>query len=158
MRPLLLLLSAAALFAQTLPSNWYGAGPMYGPSAPAGTSPVSGWAAYAHLAVPSAQMYSFSSYSVYFTKANGRYQPVTSAATGVLFIVRQFGPVTIGAFGLAGMASAASLGNAFPYGGLVDVKIGKTDWHIPVGFQQIPSSAAGVQTQKSILFGIGRQF
>ena len=143
----------------SMPENWYGAGAQFSFSVPSGTSRTSGWAAYGHLLSQNAKVYQFDTYSVYFVKGtDGKVQPVTCTAAGFLILIRQFGPVSMFAFGAAGVTTASTVGSGFPYGGLIDVSLKKTLWHIDVGLQQIPSSAANVPTQKSVLLGFGRTF
>ena len=149
MKLLASILLAASCFAQTaLPANWYGAGGQY---LPGGSPKGSGWAAYARLISQSAAMYSFTEYDAFL--ADGKITTATSS--GAAFVVRQFGPVSVLAFGMAGVAtSGTSAVGVFPYGGIVDFKLGKTLWHLMAGYKRIVISGAADQTP--IVAGVGR--
>jgi hypothetical protein len=143
----------------TVPTNWYGLGAAYNASTAQGVNHASGWAGYGHNMDTKIPLWQFDLYSVYLVKGSGKTQVVTATTGGAAIGIRTIGPINILAFGTVGMAvSGSNIGNVFPFGGFIDVRLGKSMWHFDAGYQQIPSSLSGVQTQKVPFFGIGRMF
>lgn len=166
MKPAVLLLLAGCCWGQAAPipaapseSNWYGAGGAWTSNAQPGTSSASGWAAYGRELSSSVGVWSFSQLNVYLTRDPSTHKPLIAngLSTGAAVVVRQISLVTVLAFGTVGVSTAGSTsGGVFPFGGLVDVRLGSTRWHLDIGYQVI--TANNLSTQKPVLFGVGRLF
>lgn len=141
-------------------NNWYGAGGSWNSTAPAGTSAGAGWAGFGTLVNKTIGLWQFNLYNAYLVKVPGmRAQIASSVTAGAALNVRTIGPLSLYAFGTAGIATAgANAGNSFPYGGFLDFRIASSLWHLDAGYMQAPSSLAGVATQKVVMFGVGRLF
>lgn len=137
--------------AQSLPSNWAGAGAAYSDSI---RPPVSGWFSYAMLISEKGALYSFTTHDI--TSSRERpYTMQTSIRTGLATLMRRIGPIAVLALGDAGMAGAgSSLGGAFSGGGIAILQIGHTHWTLELAVRRIKTTIG--ETQSVYEFGTGR--
>lgn len=137
--------------APVLPNQWMGAGAAWNQNT---TPQIAGWASYAKLVSAKGQTYSFTSWDITSSKAKP-YTAQTSARTGLATVIRQFGPITLLGFGDAGMATSVSnFAGAFSGGGIVAIKLGKTDFTINLAARVI--KVASQSNQVIYEFGFGR--
>lgn len=134
------------LHAQTLPANFAAAGAAYSPG-------WAGWASYANLISEKGQLYSFTTHDITRT-ASKPYTLQSSVRTGFATVMRRAGPITVLAFGDAGMSAAGtSLGGAFSGGGVGIVQLGKTNWAVVVAARTLKTAIGGQQQVYEVGFG-----
>lgn len=135
----------------SLPNSWMGAGAAWDQYT---TPQVAGWASYAKLVSSSGQLYSFTSWDATSSRARP-YTAQTSVRSGLASVVRRFGPVYLLGFGDAGMAAAAGdFGGAFSGGGIVVIKLGKTNFTLELAARVL--KVAGQTNHVIYEFGFGR--
>lgn len=137
--------------AASLPTNWCGMGGAY-------NGKGGGWLSYAILLSGKGQVYSFSSYDITLSATKPRTLQ-SSTRTGFATVLRSLGPLFLLGFGDAGAATNGSnVGGAFSGGGILVVKLGKTDWTLEGAVRYVKANATGQPGQTVYEFGVGRSF
>jgi hypothetical protein len=130
-----------------LPNNWVGAWASW-------DGRFGGGASYATLISGKGQVYSFTSYmqTVAPTKP---FKLLNSTETGLAMLMRQMGPISLFAFAQGGQTNnGTTVSASFSGGGLVTIRLGKTNWDIAAAIQ--PSTSGVTGQMRAYKLGLGR--
>ncbi len=137
--------------ASPFPQAWAGAGGAWNSTA---RPQVTGWVSYAVLLSEKGQVYSYTSQDLIPLRVNHLLTIQSSTRTGLATVFKQLGPITILAYGDAGIASIGTVtGGAFAGGGIAVIRLGKTNWTIEAGARLLKSSVGGEQPIYTIGWG-----
>jgi hypothetical protein len=131
----------------SLPNNWVGAWASW-------DGRFGGGASYATLISGKGQVYSFTSY-MQSVAPSKPFRLLSTTETGLAMLMRQIGPISMFAFAQGGQTNNGTTVTAsFSGGGLVTIRLGKTNWDVAAAIQPSTSGIAG-QT-RAYKLGLGR--
>jgi hypothetical protein len=124
-----------------LPQNFAGAGAAYNPI---GSPKTTGWASWGRLIDAKSESYVFTTEDAILVRTGSTFSVQTSLRVGLATKLKQFGPLKV--FGImdgGGATTGLTTGGAASGGGIAEVQIKQSHYHIAVGFRIIKTNVSG---------------